>query len=132
MDKSTFQGYSILIIDDDQDIREIYATTFKNVGFTTYTAADGNEGLQQAREHHPSIIILDLMMPNKDGRTTLQELKAESTLQPIPVVIFSALITELERDEMISAGAADYIEKSDVEDPDQLVAHVAKVLGVSI
>lgn len=130
MDNEQLQGYSILVVDDDPAIRDIYTIVFKNAGFSTYTANDGVEGLQQAKEHHPSIIILDIMMPNMDGRTMLSQLKADPTLQSIPVIMFSALITELEKSEMLAAGAVEYLEKSDVEDPDQLVETIKKVLHI--
>jgi two-component system, OmpR family, alkaline phosphatase synthesis response regulator PhoP len=126
MEKPTTQ--SVLVVDDDPAIRDIYATALKDAGYTTYTAGDGNEGLKTALEHHPSVIILDLMMPKMDGRAMLKELKADERVKDIPVLVFSALITELEREETLAAGARDYIEKSDVESPDQLIAKIKAIL----
>ncbi len=130
MDKTAHGGYSILIVDDDSAIRDIYQTFFKDSGFITYTANDGVEGLAMARQYHPTLILLDIMMPKMDGRAMLKELKADAAIKFIPVVIFSALITELGKQESLEAGAVDYIEKSDIESPEALLDKVKNVLKI--
>ncbi|HEY1074800.1 MAG TPA: response regulator [Patescibacteria group bacterium] len=126
--EKTLTGSNVLVVDDDAAIRDIYTRALKEAGATTLEAEDGEEGLRMAREHHPSLILLDLMMPKRDGRAMLKDLKADESLKNIPVVIFSALITELEKDETIEAGAAEYIEKSDIEEPEQLINKIKTVL----
>jgi CheY-like chemotaxis protein len=123
------KSLSILIVDDDAAIREIYESFFRDAGFTVYTAKDGEEGLVAAKQYHPSAVLLDLMMPKVDGHEMLKQLKSDASIKDIPVVIFSALITELEREESLAAGAAEYIEKSNIESPDQLLSKVKSVIG---
>ena len=129
MPKAGLNGFSVLIVDDDSAIRDIYSTTLTGAGYTVYTSNDGAEGLATAKEKHPSVILLDLMMPKMDGREMLKRLKADDGLKTTPVVVFSALITELEKQDSIAAGAIDYVEKSDIEEPDQLLAHIEKAIG---
>lgn len=128
MAKADTNGFSVLIVDDDAAIRDIYSTTLTGAGYSVFTAKDGEEGLATAKEKHPSVILLDLMMPKMDGREMLKRLKADDGLKSTPVIVFSALITELEKQDSIAAGAADYVEKSDIEEPDQLVSHIEKAL----
>lgn len=127
--ENTLTGSAILVVDDDPAIRDIYSTALRNSGATVTEAADGDEGLKAARENHPSLILLDLMMPKRDGRAMLKDLKSDDHLKNIPVIIFSALITELEKEESIQAGAAEYIEKSDIEDPEQLIDKIKSILN---
>lgn len=126
--KAGVNGYSVLIVDDDPAIRDIYASSLTSAGYTVHTAKDGEEALTIATQNHPSVILLDLMMPKMDGREMLKRLKADATLKNTPVIVFSALITELEKQDSIGAGAIDYVEKSDIEEPDQLLAHIQKAL----
>lgn len=130
MPKSGSNGYSILIVDDDPAIRDIYSTSFTEAGFIVYAAKDGVEGLAAAKENHPSLVLLDLMMPKMDGREMLKRMKQDDSLKQIPVIVFSALITELEKQDSIAAGATDYIEKSDIESPDQLVEKARHILNI--
>lgn len=129
MVKPVANGYSVLLIDDDPAIRDIYATTLTDAGYIVYTATDGGEGLQLAKTKHPSLILLDLMMPKMDGREMLKRLKADETLKTIPTIVFSALITELEKQDSLAAGATAYVEKSDIDEPDELLTHVSNALG---
>ncbi len=124
------KGYSILLVDDDAALRDIYGEALKQNGFTVYTAVDGIEALDLAKRYNPSLILLDLMMPRLDGHETLKQLKADESLKNIPVAIFSALITDLERQDTISAGAVDYIEKSTVETPDAFIERVKQILQI--
>ncbi len=128
MAKAGLNGFSVLVIDDDSAIRDIYSTSLTGAGYAVFTAKDGEEGLSVAKEKHPSVILLDLMMPKMDGREMLKRIKADDGLKNTPVIIFSALITELEKQDSLSAGAVDYVEKSDIEEPDQLLAHIEKAL----
>ncbi len=124
------KGYSVLIVDDDGAIRDIYGNALKQSGFTVYEGKDGAEGLDLAKRYNPSLILMDLMMPNMDGHEALKQLKADPALKNIPVAIFSALITDLERQDTASGGAVDYIEKSTVETPDALVSKVKELLKI--
>lgn len=105
---------SVLIIDDDLTLREMYEDYLKANGFTVLSAQDGEEGLDQASASHPSAILLDLMMPKINGIEVLRRLKADPTTKDIPVIVFTALIQDLEKQESFAAGASDYVVKTDV------------------
>ena len=80
---------TVCIIDDDPNILEIYGTKLGNEGFEIITATDGEEGLVIIKSHCPNIILLDIMMPKKDGIGVLEELKNDIALAKIPVIILS-------------------------------------------
>lgn len=122
-------SHSIVLVDDDAAIRDLYSNALTDVGYSVTTAKDGEDGLEKIKSKHPDLIILDLMMPKMDGREVLKTLQADSNLKKIPVVILSALITELEKHDSLASGALDYIEKSEIESPDQLVSKVKTILG---
>ncbi len=84
----------VCIIDDEQDIREIYTLKFKSDGFKVVSAANGEEGLRLMREQKPDIILLDLQMPVKNGLEVLAEMKKDKALNLIPVVILSNISDE--------------------------------------
>src|SRR3972149_3612917 len=84
----------VCIIDDDNDIREIYRMKFNLEQYEVLTAANGEEGLQIIREKKPDVILLDLQMPVKNGVEVLQELQKNKELAAIPVVILSNIDNE--------------------------------------
>jgi DNA-binding response OmpR family regulator len=80
----------ILIVDDEPDVREILQKKLQERGYLVSTAADGVEGMQTALQELPDLILLDVMMPNKDGFSMLKELKANEQTQKITVVMATA------------------------------------------
>jgi len=82
---------TILIVDDEEDVRAIAHMGLEmSVPWTILTASSGKEALSLALKHHPDVILLDWMMPDMDGRTTLQNLKSNPQTQPIPVILVTA------------------------------------------
>ncbi len=110
-----------LIIDDDASVRELIHRFLVKEGFKVHTAADGEEGLAAARRLKPFAIILDVLMPGKDGWAVLRELKADAELADIPVILATMVD---ERNLGFSLGAADYIAKP--VDRDRLFALLHK------
>jgi len=80
----------ILIVDDESDMSMLLKARLSSEGFDVEVAADGIEGLRQARQNPPHLVLLDIMMPGKDGYSTLLELKQDEELRGIPVVILTA------------------------------------------
>nr|UQB59839.1 response regulatory protein [Chroococcidiopsis sp. CCMEE 010] len=81
----------ILIIDDEQDIREATQICLEELGnWEVLTASSGREGLIKAAAQQPDAILLDVMMPDMDGLTTLQKLQANPATQNIPVILLTA------------------------------------------
>ena len=104
----------VLIIDDDQRINKVYIVKLSVEGIKVATAIDGEEGLRKVYSELPDLIILDLMLPKKSGFDILKEIKADSKVKDIPVLILSNLAQEKEIEEGMALGAEGYIVKSNV------------------
>lgn len=113
---------TILIIDDDQQIREISAEYLRHNGFDVSTAADGVEGLQLCITQNFDCILLDLMMPNMDGATFMTAFRASKNT---PIIISSARISEDDKVHFLEIGADDYLIK-----PTNLRELVARINAV--
>jgi signal transduction histidine kinase/CheY-like chemotaxis protein len=99
---------TVLVIDDDEDARQLLARTLERDGFRAVTAGSGEEGLELARQLQPALITLDVMMPTMDGWSVLRALKADATLRHIPVVMVT-IVGEVGRG--FALGATDYLTK---------------------
>jgi DNA-binding response OmpR family regulator len=101
----------VLVIDDDEIIREALKRSLKLYGFKVYPAEDGLTGLNLAREKKPAFILLDWMMPEMDGLEVLSELKHNKRTENIPVFMLTdkGMIGDL--DQAFEIGADDYITK---------------------
>ncbi|MHC6180736.1 response regulator transcription factor [Clostridium sp. JNZ X4-2] len=99
---------NILIIDDDNDIRNMLVNYFQKEGYPVYNASDGEEGLQILRSKSVSLIILDIMMPKMDGYTMLSRLREFSSL---PVILLTAKDQQMDKIRGFIAGCDDYIVK---------------------
>ena len=82
---------SILIVDDEIDIREAVAELLAEEGYEVIDAGDGAEALRKAREFHPSVVLLDLMMPGMSGWEFCAKRRGDPELERIPVIVLSAL-----------------------------------------
>jgi CheY-like chemotaxis protein len=82
---------SVLVVDDENDIREAVSEVLADEGYEVLSAGDGAEALVQAREHHPSVVLLDLMMPGMNGWEFRAAQKGDPSLSGIPVIVLSAL-----------------------------------------
>ncbi len=102
----------ILIIEDDKFFREFYVHKLKGKGVDVDSATDGVEGLAKIQSFSPDIILLDLIMPNKDGFEVLKEMAAQNLVDQIPVLIFSTLAQQSDVDKIKQLGAAEYVDKS--------------------
>ena len=112
---------TVLVIDDDQDAREITHRFLTKEGFRVVSAAGGQEGLRLARELGPDAIMLDVLMPSMDGWSVLSELKADATTAGIPVI----MLTIVDNENMgYVLGASDYLRKP--IDRDRLVAAISR------
>jgi len=86
-------AHRILIIDDEDDIREVAALSLQTVaGWEVVSASSGAQGLARAIEHKPDAILLDVMMPGMDGPTTLRELRKNPATAHIPVLLLTAKV----------------------------------------
>ena len=101
----------ILLIDDELDILEILSYNLEKEGYEVFTATNGNEGIEKAKEILPDLILLDVMMPEKDGIETCQDLRKIKELQQTLIVFLSARSEEFSQLAGFQAGANDYVVK---------------------
>jgi two-component system alkaline phosphatase synthesis response regulator PhoP len=102
----------VLLVEDDKFLRKASEVSLKKRGLTVLTAADGEEGLQQARDHTPDLILLDMLMPKLSGMETLEALKKDERTRNIPVVILSNSSIETKVQKAKALGAVGYLVKA--------------------
>ncbi|MGC8833217.1 MAG: response regulator transcription factor [Armatimonadota bacterium] len=113
----------VLIVEDEETIADAVAYALSRSGYETDTALDGLEGLRKAKEEHPDLIILDLMLPGMDGLELCRELRAESS---VPIIMLTARHEEADRVIGLEVGADDYVIKP--FSMKELIARVKAVL----
>ena len=121
----------ILLVDDDVDFVEATKIILENKPYEVIVARDGDEGIRRAREEHPDLILLDIIMPVKDGFTAAEQLKKDPQLRKIPTLMLTSFTTKgTETSIPVSRGftleAEDYIDKP--VSPEELLARVEKYL----
>ncbi len=116
----------ILIVDDERDIVEFISYNLKSKGYAIESARDGVEAMRKARSFRPDLILLDVMMPNKDGLETLRELRAHPEFEDTIVLFLTALSDERSEIEGLKLGADDYIAKP--IKPELLATRIAAAL----
>ncbi|MCH7786408.1 MAG: response regulator [Chloroflexi bacterium] len=118
----------ILIVDDEDDIREVAKVSLEMVGgLEVLTACSGSEAIEKAKAELPDAILLDVMMPDMDGPTTFQKIQADAAIQHIPVIFLTAKVQANDHRKFAELGVSGVIAKP--FDPLNLSAQVAKVLG---
>lgn len=104
-------GATVLLVDDEPDLVELLQYALENEGFRVLSASDGAEGLTVAREEHPDIIVLDIMMPRMDGMDLTRKLREEAQLRLTPILLLTARSEENDEILGLDAGADDYLPK---------------------
>jgi CheY-like chemotaxis protein len=135
---ATPQEKTILVVDDEEDVREFLSTVLEDSGFQVRTAVDGEDALARVEEKTPDLISLDLVMPNKSGMRFLHDLRRRQEWRDIPVVVVTAHANDdLGRDDLQEIfadkgqlGPRMYLEKP--VDPDQYAGLVCEILGVGL
>jgi DNA-binding response OmpR family regulator len=101
----------ILVVEDDLDLVELLRFNLANAGFSVVVAVDGAEALRKARSLLPDLILLDLMLPELDGFAVCEILRRDNATTGIPIIMLTAMSSQLARVAGIAAGANDYITK---------------------
>jgi CheY-like chemotaxis protein len=117
----------VLVVDDDPVIQKLLKVNFEMEGYTVLSAADGAEGLDQARAGAPDVIILDIMMPRMNGLEVLTVLKGDDDLRDIPVILLSAKAQAGDVQAGLDKGADAYVTKP--FDPLELLDRVSEFVG---
>ena len=109
--KGKIQTRKILVVDDEPDVVRILSKSLMLNGFEVITANDGFECLAKAENEIPDLILLDNLMPNMDGQTTLAKLKDSKKTEGIPVIMVTALADEKNITTSQKGGAVEYVVK---------------------
>ncbi len=117
-------GARILVVDDEPNITELLRYQLERAGYRVYTARRGEEALAIARQEHPDLITLDILMAGMDGQEVLEHLKADERTADIPVVIISIVA---EKENLMALGAVDFLPKP-LEEADLLLT-IGRILG---
>jgi adenylate cyclase len=102
---------TILIIEDEDDIRTFASRVLELEGYRVLQASDGDEGLKLARGNQVALVLLDLRLPGRDGWAVLSQMKSDPELSSIPVVVFTASAGVPQQSRALAGGAADYLVK---------------------
>jgi two-component system, OmpR family, alkaline phosphatase synthesis response regulator PhoP len=121
----------ILVVDDEPDIVEMIKVALESASYQVLTAFNGNECLEKAKKEKPDAIVLDIMMPEKDGFVTCKELKGDPETQEIPVLILTAVGEHFANSRYaksmgLELEAEDYIDKP--VNPPLLLGRLAKLI----
>jgi two-component system phosphate regulon response regulator PhoB len=116
----------ILVVDDEPDAVELIEFNLKAAGYDVATATDGEEALKKARAVLPSLIILDLMLPEVDGLEVCKILRRDAKTSAIPIIMLTAKAAEIDRVLGLELGADDYVAKP--FSPRELVLRVKRLL----
>ena len=117
----------ILLVEDEEDLREIYRTKFNKDGYEVLVADSGVKAIDLAVQKRPDLILLDVILPDKDGFAVLEELKAKVETKEIPIIIFSNLGQDWEVKRGQELGAIKFLIKSNIT-PQEVVKVVEEVL----
>ena len=118
----------VLVVDDDDVIRQLITVNLELEGFEVATAVDGQDCLDKVGDFDPQVITLDIMMPRLDGYDTATRLRADPALAGTKIVLLSAMAQEADRAKGDQLGVDAYLTKP--FDPDDLIATVRRLAGL--
>jgi len=118
-------GRSILIVEDEKEIRDLLSHYLRKEGFEVFLAPDGEAGLSRARAGKPDLILLDILLPKMDGLEVLREIRSDREIAGTPVIMLTAKGDETDRIVGLELGADDYVPKP--FSPREVVARVKAI-----
>ena len=101
----------VLVAEDYDDARDIMSMVLQSAGFQVLEARDGIEALEAARSFRPTIIVMDMFMPNMDGLTATREIRKNPRWQKLPIIAVTAKAMKEDQEKCLAAGANDYLAK---------------------
>jgi len=101
----------VLVVEDDPTLGDVMLTALKEDGLDAKLAHDGDEAMRDVDDLSPAVMVLDLMMPKRDGFSVLRELRADGRISHLPVIVVTAIFGMSERLYATELGAADYVTK---------------------
>src|SRR5437773_10028677 len=117
----------VLVVEDDPALGDVIVTALKDDGLDAKLAQDGDEAMRDVDDLSPSVMVLDLMMPRRDGFSVLRELRADGRISNLPVIVVTAIFGMSDRLYASELGAADYVTKP--FELDDLITRVRALLS---
>jgi DNA-binding response OmpR family regulator len=121
------KGKRVLVVEDEQALREMYATWLQSAGFDVIVADNGISGLEKVMHEEPDLLLLDILLPKKDGLEVLNEIRRNPKTAKLPVIILSSLDQDFEKKQGISLGATHYLVKTAIS-PELLFKTIHAIL----
>jgi DNA-binding response OmpR family regulator len=118
--------HPILVVDDDEKITRLVRTYLERDGFEVVTASDGPAALEAIERHDPALVVLDLMLPELDGRSVIRAVRRDEASHAIPILVLSARGSTIDRIAGLEDGADDYLAKP--FSPGELVVRIKAIL----
>ncbi|GLY07411.1 MULTISPECIES: response regulator [Actinoplanes] len=118
---------TVLVADDDADIRDLVAFKLEQAGLEVITVGDGQAAVDTAREHHPQLAVLDVSMPGLSGIDVCRALRADPSTAGMLIIMLTARVQEQDVEGGFSAGADDYVTKP--FSPRELVSRIQALLS---
>lgn len=119
--------HTILVVEDEPLLQELLVTELTKAGFTVLTANDGMEGAKLVLSNYPDLILTDILMPNMDGLSMLQEIRKNEKAKHIPVIVLSNLSDPDAKTQALENEADGYIVKAEVDIP-EVIKQIKKIL----
>lgn len=116
----------LLVVDDDKEIVRLLRAYLEQAGFMVFTAYDGEAAFNLIRRERPSLVLLDLMLPDRDGWDITKKIRADSILSNTPIIMLTARVEDSDKIVGLELGADDYVTKP--FNPREVVARVRSVL----
>ncbi len=104
-------GKKILVVDDEPNIVLSLEFLMRQAGYEVFSAADGEAALEAVSQHHPDLVLLDVMMPRKDGFEVCQIIRQNDTNRAVRIIMLTAKGREIEREKGLALGADEYVTK---------------------
>jgi OmpR family response regulator RpaB len=108
------QSKRILLVEDDRFLRKAAEVRLRRAGYIVITAADGEEALATARTTKPDLVLLDVIMPRMQGFDVLRALREQPDLQTVPIIVFTNLSQDADRERALAHGASGYLVKANL------------------
>jgi CheY-like chemotaxis protein len=124
---TTVTEKTVLLVEDNEDNLVVYRTILEHVGYKVIEARDGEEGVTQARQQRPDLILMDISIPKIDGWEATQRLKSDEQTRAIPIIALTAHALEEDRQKAVQAGCDGYLAKP--VEPRRVVQEVERFVG---
>ena len=123
------ENKKILIVEDDSILQKALQEFLTGEGFEIFSALDGEEGIKMGKEKNPDLVLLDIILPRKDGYEVLKELKSDEKTKKIPVVLLTNLGSLNDVEKALEMGATTYLIKADYK-LEEVAKKIKEILNI--